>query len=134
MRLAPLAALLVLLAAPASAQMMPSGTWTGTLTNADGDRQPVEAAMERCAGGFTLELDLGPRTARVPENAPATWANGRLQFTTSRVRMPGTLIPRRLACDLRAGDTGMLSGTCTSGSERYQLALSPPADASFGCD
>jgi len=133
MRLAPLL-LVALLATAARAQMLPSGTWTGTLTDADGDRQPVAAEIERCAGGFTLALDLDGRTARVPEDAPATWTRGRLQFTTARFRMPGTLISRPLTCDLRADDEGALGGTCAAGRHRWHLALAPPADASFGCD
>lgn len=129
-----LLALAVVLAAPASAQMLPSGEWTGALTDADGDRQLATAAVERCAGGFTLDLDIGGRTAHVPEDTPAQWTRGRLQFTTTRLRLAGTLIPRPLVCDLRADDEGALSGTCTSGRTNYRLALAPPADASFGCD
>ena len=132
MRLAPL--LFVLLAIPARAQMLPSGTWPGTLTDADGDRPPVEAAIERCSGGFTLALTVDDRTAHVPESAPATWTRGRLQFTTARFRMPGTLLPRPLVCNLQADDEGALGGTCTAGTHRWRLALAPPADASFGCD
>ena len=131
--LLPLAFLLALAASPA-AQMLPSGTWTGTLTDDDGDRHPVEAAIERCAAGFKLDLTVAGRTAQVPESAPATWRRGRLAFTTSRLRLPGTLVPRPLACDLRADDEGQLTGTCTSGPRRARLALAPPADAAFGCD
>ena len=135
MRLALLLIALVALAAPAaSAQMLPSGTYSGTLTDADGDRRPVTAEVERCEGGFALALDVDGRTARVPESAPATWSRGRLRFETQRFRMPGTLLPRPLACDLRADDEGVLGGTCTSGGDRYRLTLAPPADASFGCD
>ncbi len=126
--------LLLALAAPPEAQMLPSGTWTGVLTDEGGDRHAVEAAVERCADGFKLDLAVAGRTAQVPESAPATWRRGRLAFTTSRLRLPGTLVPRPLACDLRAGDDGQLAGTCTSGSRRVRLALAPPTDAAFGCD
>ena len=129
-----LAALALLLAAPVQAQMLPSGTWTGTLVAADGERQPVAAEIERCTGGFELSLDIGGRTARVPASDPATWSRGRLRFTTSRVRMPGTLLPRRLTCSLRADDRGDLGGTCQVGSDTHRLTLAPPPDASFGCD
>lgn len=129
-----LAAALFALAAPASAQMLPSGTWTGTLADADGQRQPAEAAIERCAGGFALALTVDGRTATVPESAPATWERGRLRFTTSRVRLPGTVVPRPLVCDLRADDDGQLVGTCTSGRRRVRLALAPPSDAAIGCE
>ena len=122
------------LAAPASAQMLPSGTWTGTLTDNDGDAHAVSAEIERCAGGFTLALDIDGRTARVPEDAPATWRRGRLTFTTDRVRLPGTLWPRPLVCDLRADDTGTLGGTCTTGDDAVRLDLAPPANASLVCD
>ncbi|WP_412061985.1 hypothetical protein [Rubrivirga sp. IMCC45206] len=125
--------LLVALAAPASAQMLPSGTWTGELVRADGDREPVEVALERCAGGFTLAIDVGGREALVPEDAPATWRRGTLAFETGRVRLPGALLPRALVCTLAAGDDGALAGTCWWGGERVRLRLAPPADASFGC-
>ena len=131
--LLPLVALLALAASP-SAQMLPSGTWTGTLADESGDRHAVEAAIERCAAAFKLDLTVAGRTARVPESAPATWRRGRLAFTTSRVRLPGTLVPRPLVCDLRAGDDGQLAGTCTSGPRTVRLELAPPADAAFGCD
>ena len=128
-----LAALLVLLAVPASAQMLPSGTWTGTLVD-DGDRRVVTAEIERCTGGFEIALDVDGRTAEVPASAPATWERGRLRFTTSRVRLPGALVPRALVCDLRADDEGALGGTCAVGRRTVRLELEPPADASFGCD
>ena len=125
---------LLLIAAPAaSAQMLPSGTYAGTLTDG-GDRHAVTAAIERCAGGFTLALDVAGRTAEVPEDTPATWERGRLTFTTSRVRLPGRILPRALSCDLRADDLGALAGTCAVGGDEVRVELAPPADASFGCD
>lgn len=131
-RLLPL--VLLALAAPASAQMLPSGTWAGVLTSPDGDRQPVEAAIERCAGGFTVALQVDGRTARVPEDAPAVWRRGRLQFTTTRLRLPGTVVPRPLVCDLAADDQGRLGGVCTSGRRQVRLQIAPPADATAACD
>ncbi len=125
--------LLALAVAPASAQMLPSGTWTGEVVRAGGDRQPVSAELERCAGGFTLALDIGGRTTEVPEDAPATWRRGTLAFETGRVRLSGGLWPRPLVCTLAADDEGALAGTCQWGGERVRLRLSPPADASFGC-
>ncbi|MGB3544762.1 hypothetical protein [Rubrivirga sp.] len=127
-------ALLVAFAAPLAAQPLPSGTWTGTLTDGDGDRSAVTAEIERCTGGFALVLEVGGRTAVVPETAPATWTRGRLQFETERVRMPGTVLPRALACDLEADDDGVLGGTCSAGRFEYALSISPPSNASFGCD
>ena len=126
--------LALLLAASAQAQMLPSGTWTGALVSADGERRPVAAEVERCTGGFELALDISGRAARVPASAPATWAAGRLRFTTTRVRLPGTLVPRPLTCDLRTDADGTLGGTCQSGRDAYRLTLTPPPDASFGCD
>ena len=126
--------LVAVLAAPASAQMLPSGTWTGALVEADGDRQPVQATIERCADGFKMTLAVDGRTAEVPESAPATWRRGRLQFTTTRLRLPGTLLPRPLVCDLRADDDGQLGGVCTSGRSRVRLELAPPAGGVIGCD
>lgn len=132
-RLACLAALMAL-APSAAAQMLPSGMWTGTLTDADGARHAVEAALERCAEGFTLDLTVGGRTANVPEDAPATWQRGRLRFTTSRLRLPGTILPRPLACDLSSDDAGALRGMCATGNAQVRLELAPPADGAFGCD
>ncbi len=127
-------ALPVLLTPAAAAQMLPSGTWTGTLTDADGDRHAVEAELERCATGFTMALSVAGRTATVPEDAPATWQRGRLRFTTSRVRLPGTILPRPLACDLSADDAGVLRGACATGRGEVRLDLSPPTDGAFGCE
>lgn len=126
--------LLLVLAPAAAAQMLPSGVWTGTLTDADGDTHAVETDIQRCATGFTMSIDVAGRTAEVPESAPATWERGRLRFTTSRLRLPGTFLPRALACDLQADANGALRGTCTSGGDRVRLQLSPPADGAFGCD
>ncbi|WP_420455528.1 hypothetical protein [Rubrivirga sp.] len=126
--------LLVALAPVAGAQMLPSGTWTGTLTDADGDRHAIEAEIERCASGFTVDVTVDGRTATVSEDAPAIWERGRLRFTTSRVRLPGALLPRALACDLSADAEGALRGTCAVGRGRVRMELVPPADAAFGCD
>ena len=130
--LARLAVLVLLaLAVPAaSAQMLPSGTWTGETVH-DGERQRVEAEIERCATGFKVALTVDGRTA---ETETATWTEGRLQFRLPRLRMPGTLLPRPLACKLQAQDDGTLGGTCTAGRTAYRLQLTPPADAAFGCD
>lgn len=125
---------LLLIAAPASAQMLPSGTYAGELVDGDGDRHAVSAEIERCAGGFTLALDVAGRAAEVPDDAPATWERGRLRFTTSRVRLPGRILPRPLVCDLRADEMGVLDGTCAVGGDEVRLSLAPPADGSFGCD
>ena len=133
MRATLLVLLLAAAALPAQAQMLPSGTWTGTLTDG-ATSHPVEVAIERCATGFTLDLAVAGRTARVPESAPATWRRGRLRFTTSRLRLPGTVVPRPLVCDLEAGESGDLGGVCTSGARRVRLALAPPPDATLGCE
>ena len=128
-------ALLLLAAAPAAAaQMLPSGTWAGTLTDGDGDRHEVTAELERCDGGFTLVLAIDGRTATVPEDAPATWQRGRLRFTTDRFRLPGTLLPRPVSCDLEADELGTLRGLCAAGRGQLRLRLVPPVDGSMGCE
>ncbi len=129
-RLVWLLALVWALAPTAEAQMLPSGTWTGEIVR-DGDRQPAEAEIERCATGFRVALTVGGRTA---ETETAAWADGRLRFRLPRLRMPGALLPRALTCDLRARDDGSLAGACTSGRARYEVRLAPPAEAAFGCD
>lgn len=121
---------LLALAAPASAQMLPSGTWTGTLAR-DDDRLGVEAEIERCATGFKVALDVEGRTA---ETETAQWDAGRLRFEVPGLRLPGTLLSRALTCDLRADGDGVLAGACTTGRRRYTLRLDPPAEAAFGCD
>lgn len=121
---------LVACAAPASAQMLPSGTWTGTLDR-DGVRTDVEAVIERCDTGFRVVLDMGGRTAGTET---AEWAGGRLRFAIPRVRLPGTFLARTLTCDLRADDSGALGGSCANDSATVRLHLRPPADGSFGCD
>ncbi|MDT0630277.1 hypothetical protein RQM47_03960 [Rubrivirga sp. S365] len=124
---------LALLAGPASAQMLPSGTWTGTLEHG-GDAHPAQAEIERCTGGFTVALDVAGRRADVTEDGAATWEGGRLRFETSRARWPGLLLPRALACSLEQDtETGALAGVCRAGRTTYRLRLAPPASGSFGC-
>ena len=130
---AALAFVVLALAPCAAAQMLPSGTWTGTLTDEDGDAHAVETDVERCTAGFTVALTVGGRTATVPEDRPATWERGRLRFTTSPVRLPGRVLRRALVCDL-ADAEGALQGACLVGRDRVRLRLDPPADAAFGCE
>jgi|GEM_PF-5665030 len=114
----------------ANAQMLPSGTWTGTWGEGRAAR-PATAEIERCDTGFRVVLTTGGRTARTET---ATWQRGRLRFTTDRARLPGMSAARALACDLTAAADGRLAGTCTAGSSRHRIALAPPASGAFGCD
>ena len=124
----------LLLAGPASAQMLPAGTWTGALGRG-GESHPAQAEIEQCVAGFTVALDVDGRRAEVTEDGAARWARGRLRFETSRARWPGTLLPRALACDLAQDpETGALDGVCRAGRTAYRLRLDPPADAAFGCE
>lgn len=124
----------LLLAAPASAQMLASGTWTGTLERG-GEAHAATAEIGQCTAGFTVALDVAGRTAEVTEDDAAQWGRGRLRFETSRARWPGTLLPRPLACSLEQdAETGALAGTCRAGRTAYRLRLAPPADAAFGCE
>lgn len=119
-------------AAPAvSAQMLPSGTWTGTLAGAAGAPHPVEATIERCATGLKVALTLADRTTTTETGA---WSRGRLRFQLRGVRVPGARGQGALACTLEQQDTGALSGTCRRGRAAYRLQLAPPAQAAFGCD
>lgn len=129
MRFTFLAAALAI-APAASAQMLPSGTWTGE-TRVGSRTFTTTAEIERCATGFTVDLSVGGRLARTET---ATWQSGRLRFTTDRARLPGMASARPLACDLAAGEGGRLAGTCTAGRASYRVALSPPASGTFGCD
>ena len=129
MRFASLFAFLVL-APCASAQMLPSGTWTGTWTEG-ATSHAATADIERCATGFRIHLAADGHTA---ETETATWESGRLRFTTDRARLPGMVIPRALTCTLSSVDGGGLAGSCTAGRSRYRVALTPPASGAFGCD
>ena len=121
----------VLAAAPAAAQMLPSGTWTGTLVGADGGRQPAEATIERCATGLKVALTLAGRTV---ETESGVWVRGRLRFRLAEVRVPGVRGRQPLACTLEQQDSGTLSGACRLGRAAYRLDLAPPAQAAFGCE
>ena len=128
MRLALL--LLALAAAPVQAQMLTSGTWTGTLGSG---RAPTSATalIERCATGFTVVLTAGGRTARTET---ATYRRGHLMFEMPRFRLPGSRVARPLACMLQMDRSGTLSGSCTSGGASVPLRLVPPADGTLGCE
>ena len=121
---------LVLLAAPAQAQLLASGTWTGTLT-AGRASAPASAAIERCATGFSVALTTAGRTVRTET---ATYSRGRLAFELPGYRSSRRATPRTLRCDLALAADGTLGGTCTAGRSAARLALAPPADGAFGCD
>lgn len=125
-----LLAALSILAMPASAQLLPSGTWAGTWSSGR-TAQPASAEIERCATGIRVALVAGGRTAHTETG---TWSQRRLRFTTDRVRMPGMAAARPLACDLAMGADGRLSGMCIAGRARYPVTLAPPAAGAFGCD
>lgn len=133
MLLRPLLVLLALAAAsvPASAQMLPSGTWAGTLSTTREQSVPVRAELERCEGGFTLALVSG-RTRS--DAGTATWDDGRLRFRAPAMRVPDRRTRTAIACDLRPQADGALAGTCTAGRTAYRLRLAPPAGGAFGCD
>lgn len=125
-----LAVAVIALANPASAQMLPAGTWTGTW--GEGRRaQPATAEIERCATGIRVVLTSGGRTARTETG---TWTARRLRFSTDRARLPIMAASQPLVCDLAMGSDGRLSGTCTAGRSRIPLTLAPPAAGAFGCD
>lgn len=125
-----LLSLLVAAAPSVAAQMLPSGTWTGTWT-AGARALPATAEIERCETGFRVHLAVGARDAHTET---ATWAGGRLQFTTDRARLPGMSMPRALTCTLAHGEGGRLAGVCRNGRRTYRLTLAPPASGTFGCD
>ena len=128
MRLALL--LLVLAAAPAQAQMLASGTWTGTLGTGRAAR-PATAAIERCATGSKIDLVAGGHSGHTET---ATYRRGRLAFEMARFRLPGARAAGPLACTLQMDAFGTFVGTCTSGRTRVPLRLAPPADGSMSCD
>lgn len=125
-----LVTLTALIVPNAWAQMLPAGTWTGTVVSGARAHEAT-VALERCEAGFTVDLSVAGRTAHADV---ATWQGGHLRFTTDRVRMPGALVARALTCDLSRGDGGHLAGTCTAGRTAYRVALQPPASGAFGCD
>jgi hypothetical protein len=124
------AALLFVIAAPAQAQLLASGTWTGTLGSGRSAR-PATALIERCETGFKVDLTAGGRTARTET---ATYSRGRLAFEMPRFRMPGSRTSRPLACTLQMDREGVFAGMCTSGRTPVRLRLAPPADGSLACE
>ncbi|HEX8385930.1 MAG TPA: hypothetical protein VF576_07085 [Rubricoccaceae bacterium] len=124
------AVVLFLIAAPAQAQMLTSGTWTGTLGSGRTAR-PATAVIERCATGFSVDLTAGGRTARTET---ATYSRGRLAFEMPRFRMPGSRTARPLGCTLQMDREGVFVGTCTAGRTPVRLRLTPPADGTLGCE
>ena len=129
MRLVFLLALLVA-AAPAQAQMLTSGTWTGTL-GAGRAARPATALIERCATGFRVDLTAAGRTA---STETATYSRGHLMFEMPRFRLPGSRTAQPLACMLTMDRAGQFAGSCTSGRSRVPLRLAPPADGSLSCE
>lgn len=128
MRIALLIALFAVV--PARAQMLTSGTWTGTL-GAGRAARPATALIERCATGFKVDLTSGGRTARTET---ATYSRGRLAFEMLRFRLPGSRTARPLACTLTMDRVGQFAGACTSGRSTVPLRLAPPAAGSLTCD
>ena len=125
-----LALALFVVAAPAQAQMLTSGTWTGHFGSGQSAR-PATALNERCATGFSVDLTTGGRTVRTET---ATYSRGRLAFEMPRFRMPGARAVRPLTCTLQMDREGQFVGTCTSGPTPVRLRLAPPADGTLGCD
>ena len=121
---------LLLAAAPAQAQMLASGTWTGTLGTGRAAR-PATAAIERCATGFKIDLVSAGHSGHTET---ATYSRGRLAFELARFRLPGARAARPLTCTLQMDAFGVFAGSCTSGRTRVPLRLEAPANGSMSCD
>lgn len=121
---------LFLVAAPAQAQMLTSGTWTGTLGDGRTSR-PATALIERCATGFEVALTTNGRTVRTET---ATYSRGHLEFSLPGYRSTRRAAPRTLTCSLQMARDGTMAGACTAGRAHGQLTLAPPADGQIGCD
>ena len=118
---------LLLAASVAHAQGLTAGTWTGDLAPARGARIPVEAALEECIGGYTVDLTVGGR--EVGEAEQVRWVESRLRFRFVEPRSR-----RTYTCDLRHRDDGTLAGSCAVPRGRpAALTLTPPATGAFGC-
>ncbi len=122
------AAFLALLLAPiARAQMLPTGTWTGTLDVPRGASMPVAADVERCAEGLTVALTLGT-------SAPVEAQEVRLDGDRLAFRFADPTTRRPLSCSLARRPDGHLAGTCAADRRtRRTLTLRPPAHGAFGC-
>ena len=127
MRLALL--LIAFAAAPAQAQLLASGTWTGTLTEGRVAR-PATAAIERCATGFSVDLTAGGRTVRTET---AAYSRGRMTFELPGYRSSARSAPRTLRCTTQIEPDGRMTGMCTGGRQPIRLALAPPANGDLGC-
>ena len=117
----------IVCAAPAVAQPLVAGTWTGTLDPARGGPVAVEAALEECIGGYKVDLKVGGR--EVGEAQAVSWADNRLRFRFTEPRS------RRLHnCALIRRADGTLAGSCAVARARpAAMVLNPPAAGAFGC-
>ncbi len=128
MRLALILALLAV-AAPARAQMLASGTWTGTVVDGRTSR-PATAAIERCATGFSVDFTSGGRTVRTET---AAYSRGRMTFELPGYRSSARTAARTLRCVTTIGRDGRMTGTCSGGRQPIRLVLAPPANGDLGC-
>ncbi len=120
---------LLAVSAPAQAQLLTSGTWTGTLTDGRTPR-PATAAIERCATGFSVALTSGGRTVRTET---ATYSRGQMTFELPGYRSSARATPRTLQCTTQIGRDGRMTGMCTGSRAPIRLVLAPPANGELGC-
>ena len=117
------------LAVPARAQMLASGTWTGTVTEGRTSR-PATAAIERCATGFSVVFTSGRQTLRTET---ATYSRGRMTFELPGYRTTARSPARTLRCTTTIGRDGRMAGTCAGGHQPVRLVLAPPTNGDLGC-
>lgn len=109
--------------------VIPTGTWTGTLTpqNHPDLRLPMTYTVEECAEGLAITLASAAGLSAEARAVRATSDRIRFTFDEPEARVP-------LTCDLRRGETGVFAGRCTAADGKYAtFTMAPPAQSTIGC-
>jgi len=108
-------------ATPASAQALPQGTWTGTMSPPGGEAIPVNFAVSESGGALAIAMS-------------AVQVEGEMPFRD--IRLDGQTMTFwwelgvRVDCSLTRTDVGGFAGTCTDGTGDRgagTLTMVPPA-------
>ena len=108
-------------AAPASAQALPQGTWTGTMSPPGGEAIPVNFEVSESAGALSIAM-------------MAVQVEGEMPFRD--IRLDGQTmtfwweVGVRVDCSLTRTEAGGFKGTCSDGtgaSGEGTLTMVPPA-------
>ena len=108
-------------ATPASAQALPQGTWTGTMSPPGGEAIPVNFEVSESGGALSIAM-------------MAVQVEGEMPFRDIRLDGPTLTfwweVGVRVDCSLTRTEVGGFAGTCTDGTgDRGEgtLTMVPPA-------